>query len=140
MTVHQLHARGHLTGSIPAGGCITGFGWVSAGRTVAPPVPVNNCTDPGCLPNTNDASWRVLNVPHDFVVENNFSESASKSQGYLPFGKAWYRKHMTFPESAKVRWLSVAHASARVQRFHTLPFTLVSLYVVFQSLLRIVHV
>jgi beta-galactosidase len=38
---------------------------------------------------------RSLSLPHDFVVEGNFSEAADKSHGYLPFGVGYYRKHMS---------------------------------------------
>jgi beta-galactosidase len=38
-----------------------------------------------------------VDVPHDFVVEGNFSSSADKSHGYLPYGVGWYRKHFTPP-------------------------------------------
>lgn len=84
--------------------CESGPGWQSRGRNVSPtppPNPAGNCTDPGCLPSTDDSGWRSLDLPHDFVVENNFSQSADKSHGYLPYGKAWYRKHLTFPASAE---------------------------------------
>jgi len=90
---------GCWTGLIPSGGCNSGAtGWQSRGRHVAPPpppTPGTDCTDPRCQPGTDDSKWRVVNVPHDFVVEGNFSQSASTSQGYLPFGVAWYRKHFT---------------------------------------------
>jgi len=91
---------GCWTGSL-SGGCNAGAnGWQSRGRHVAPPPPPppgQSCTDPRCLPGTDDSAWRVVNVPHDFVVEGNFSSSASTSQGFLPFGVGWYRKHFTPP-------------------------------------------
>lgn len=39
------------------------------------------CTDARCLPGTDDSSWRSLSVPHDFVVEGNYSQSADMSHG-----------------------------------------------------------
>ena len=91
---------GCWTGTL-AGGCSAGAnGWQSRGRHVAPPpppAPGQDCTDPRCQPGTDDSAWRVVNVPHDFVVEGNFSQSASTSQGFLPFGVGWYRKHFTPP-------------------------------------------
>ena len=82
--------------------CQAGKGWVSRGRNgTAPPAPVPGmCSDPGCAPGTNDADWRVVNLPHDFVVENDPSQSADKSHGYLPYSSYWYRKHFTLPASA----------------------------------------
>jgi beta-galactosidase len=38
-----------------------------------------------------------VSLPHDFVVEGNFTPDASRSQGYLPFGRAWYRRHLAVP-------------------------------------------
>jgi hypothetical protein len=56
------------------GGCQPDSGWVSRGRAPsASPSPVPgpgpSCSDPRCLPGTDDSSWRTLNLPHDFVVE-----------------------------------------------------------------------
>ena len=50
---------------------------------------------------------RLLDLPHDFVVEGTFSPNASESQGYLPFGVGWYRKHLAVPADASGRsmWL-----------------------------------
>jgi beta-galactosidase len=38
-----------------------------------------------------------VNLPHDFVVENNVSQSADKSHGYFPGSKGWYRLHFEIP-------------------------------------------
>ncbi|WP_372785589.1 beta-galactosidase GalA [Phenylobacterium sp.] len=38
------------------------------------------------------SSWRELDLPHDFVVEGPFEESANVAQGYRPKGVAWYRR------------------------------------------------
>jgi beta-galactosidase len=54
-----------------------------------------------------DASWRGLNVPHDWAIEgatppsNPFSKSAATTGrgGYVPSGVAWYRKHFTLDQS-----------------------------------------
>ena len=40
----------------------------------------------------NDAAWRQLDLPHDFVVEGPFEETANVAQGYRPKGVAWYRR------------------------------------------------
>ena len=41
-----------------------------------------------------DASWRKLNVPHDWSIEGEFSEKnpATPAGGALPGGIGWYRK------------------------------------------------
>ena len=54
---------------------------------------------PQCDPGTDDrgAGWRGVNVPHDFMVEGVFSGANDISQGFLPYGVGWYRKHFTLP-------------------------------------------
>lgn len=49
----------------------------------------------------DDASWRVLNVPHDWSIEGKFSADnpTGKSGGFLPAGIGWYRKHFVLPAS-----------------------------------------
>lgn len=49
----------------------------------------------------NDSDWRVLNLPHDWSIEGNFSEEhpATPGGGALPGGIGWYRKRFTLPES-----------------------------------------
>lgn len=58
---------------------------------------------PQCNPKTNVSGWRVVNVPHDFMVERNFTPTASMSQGYLPFGVGWYRRRFVLPNVAESR-------------------------------------
>jgi len=45
-------------------------------------------------PEFDDANWRVLNVPHDWSIEGEFSleNPASPGGGALPGGIGWYRK------------------------------------------------
>lgn len=101
----------------PLGSCQTGDGWVSRGRHVTPtptPSPGANCADPRCAPGTDDSSWRTLSIPHDFVVEGNFTNSAGlMSHGYLPNdGVGWYRRHFSLPPAAPpptdALWLELA--------------------------------
>ena len=40
----------------------------------------------------DDSSWRKVDLPHDWVVEQPFDEKAQKAQGYRVRGVAWYRK------------------------------------------------
>ena len=42
----------------------------------------------------DDSAWRMLNVPHDWAIEGDFSASApsGNSGGALPGGVGWYRK------------------------------------------------
>jgi beta-galactosidase len=47
-----------------------------------------------------DASWRKLNVPHDWSIEGEFSEKnpATPGGGALPGGIGWYRKTFKISE------------------------------------------
>lgn len=54
----------------------------------------------------DDRAWRKLDLPHDWAVEQPFSESASFSHGFKAAGKnfpeksiGWYRKKITIPNS-----------------------------------------
>jgi hypothetical protein len=82
------------------GQCQAAKGWISQGRNATGPITPSKCTDSRCDPATNDSSWRVLNLPHDFVVEGTFTPTADKGHGYLPYGIGWYRRHFTVPSSA----------------------------------------
>ena len=93
------------------GKCVSGKGWVSRARTAPPPpppAPPGRCNQPYCEPGFDDGSWRVLDLPHDFVVEGNFSASASdKSHGFLPYNVGWYRRNFTLTsaDAAKSVWI-----------------------------------
>jgi len=55
----------------------------------------------------DDSGWRVLALPHDFVVEEPFDENANGDQGYHPKGVGWYRKSFTLPESDRGRYIEL---------------------------------
>ncbi|MFI5158277.1 MAG: sugar-binding domain-containing protein, partial [Sphingobacteriales bacterium] len=57
------------------------------------------------LTNFNDASWRNLNLPHDWSIEGKFSKDnpATPEGGALPGGIGWYRKTFIEPASAKTK-------------------------------------
>ncbi len=50
-----------------------------------------------------DASWRMLDLPHDWSIEGKFSKDnpATPEGGALPGGIGWYRKTFTVPASSK---------------------------------------
>jgi beta-galactosidase len=55
--------------------------------------------DGAAAPGFDDRMWRLLNLPHDWVVEQPFSEKASYSHGFRASGKGfpeksvgWYRR------------------------------------------------
>jgi len=65
-------------------------GWVSqAQNTSAPWLPSPS------QPGFDDSSWTVLDLPHDFEIGGNFSQSApSGGEGFLPYNVSFYRKHL----------------------------------------------
>lgn len=54
-------------------------------------------------PEYNDASWRNLNLPHDWSIEGYFDKRnpAGIDGGALPGGVGWYRKTFTVAASSK---------------------------------------
>jgi beta-galactosidase len=62
----------------------------------------------------DDRGWRVLNLPHDWVVEQPFDHSGSHSHGYKAIGRnfpeasvGWYRKEFVIPESDLGRRITI---------------------------------
>ncbi len=54
-------------------------------------------------PEYNDKHWRMVNLPHDWAIEGDFSASAPSGAGggALPGGVGWYRKHFRVKEPKK---------------------------------------
>jgi hypothetical protein len=50
-------------------------------------------------PSFEDATWRTLDVPHDWSIEGPFDQKspAGGAGAFLPAGVGWYRKHFTLP-------------------------------------------
>jgi beta-galactosidase len=55
----------------------------------------------------DDASWRKVNLPHDYVVEGTFNEKYANQWASLPTPRAWYRKRLKIPESMRFKRVSV---------------------------------
>ena len=51
-------------------------------------------------PAYNDSTWRRLELPHDWSIEQPYSPYLASCTGYLPGGIGWYRKHFTVEDSA----------------------------------------
>ncbi len=47
----------------------------------------------------NDTSWRQLDLPHDWAVEQPFDRQANESEGYHPRGIGWYRRQFRLDPS-----------------------------------------
>jgi beta-galactosidase len=44
-------------------------------------------------PEYDDSSWKLVDLPHDWAVEQPFDPKANISQGYRARGMGWYRKY-----------------------------------------------
>lgn len=63
----------------------------------------------------NDASWRVIDLPHDYSIEDipgtgspfDSTVIGGIDAGYLTSGTAWYRKSFFVPEEMKSREISI---------------------------------
>lgn len=47
----------------------------------------------------DDSSWRVVDLPHDYIVAESFDPHANANHGFLPLYPAWYRRHFYLPKS-----------------------------------------
>lgn len=55
----------------------------------------------------DDSAFREVPVPHDWSVEQPFSEQYSSGTGYLAGGVGWYRLHFKVPEEYQGKQLSL---------------------------------
>ena len=58
----------------------------------------------------NDASWRMLDVPHDWSIEGEYKRNnpMGGTAGYLPAGIGWYRKNFPVTPEMKGKHVEVA--------------------------------
>lgn len=52
-------------------------------------------------PTFNDASWKNIDLPHDYSIEQSYTPSGEAESGYLPGGVGWYRKTFSVDSSWK---------------------------------------
>jgi beta-galactosidase len=71
--------------------------------------------DGAAAPGFDDRSWRKLDLPHDWAVEQPFSPRASTSHGFKAIGRnfpdasvGWYRKKFFVPASDLGRHITIA--------------------------------
>lgn len=55
----------------------------------------------------DDSNWRLVDLPHDFVVEGPFDPNANGDQGYHPKGVGWYRKSFTLPTDDRGKYIEL---------------------------------
>jgi beta-galactosidase len=49
----------------------------------------------------SDNDWRLLNLPHDWSIEEPFSQEWASGTAFLPGGIGWYRKTFSMPAGEK---------------------------------------
>jgi len=55
----------------------------------------------------DDSSWRRLDLPHDWAIENAFDPEENASQGYRARGIGWYRRYLQLPASDRGRHIEL---------------------------------
>jgi beta-galactosidase len=73
---------------------------LQSGNDPAPPGYGSGVQGPAA-PNYDDSAWRTVHLPHDYIVEGTFTNTADRGHGYLPLTTAWYRQTFTIPASAQ---------------------------------------
>lgn len=58
-------------------------------------------------PEYDDTDWRLLNLPHDWAVENPFDSTANIAQGYRHRGIGWYRRSFKLSEYDKGKYIEL---------------------------------
>jgi beta-galactosidase len=58
-------------------------------------------------PSFDDSSWQTVDLPHDWSVEGPFDQKNYLSNGFLPRGVAWYRRHFKLDESDRGKYLAI---------------------------------
>src|SRR5580658_5525461 len=54
-----------------------------------------------------DGDWRLLNLPHDFSREGDFSQTNASCTAFLPGGIGWYRKTFVVPGDWQNKLVSI---------------------------------
>lgn len=49
------------------------------------------------IPAYDDKKWRILDLPHDWSIEEPLDPSLASATGYLPGGIGWYRRDIQVP-------------------------------------------
>jgi hypothetical protein len=70
-----------------------------------PPTECSKKIPSECSNEFDDAKWKTVRLPHDFVVEVEHNQSdQDKGHGYFPLGYSWYRKRFSNPDNQYKLW------------------------------------
>ncbi len=72
-----------------------------------PGKPVKHSDHAAAAADFDDSAWRVVQLPHDYIVEGKYDPHGDKARGFLPVYPAWYRRHFSLApaDSGKAVWL-----------------------------------
>ncbi len=59
------------------------------------------------MPEFDDSSWRIVNLPHDWSIEGPLGPEYSSGNGYAPGGVGWYRKHFKLDALIKNKLVTI---------------------------------
>ena len=66
-----------------------------------------NLGDGSAATDYNDSSWQNIDLPHDYSIEQAYSQTNEAESGYLPGGTGWYRKTFTLSADWKDKVITV---------------------------------
>lgn len=55
----------------------------------------------------NESSYKMINLPHDWAVEDGFYKNENSSQGFRRRGWGYYRKHFIIPEAWRGKHIEI---------------------------------
>ena len=58
-------------------------------------------------PEYDDSSWKQVNLPHDWAVEQPFDANANSAEGYRARGMGWYRKYFRLTPGDRGKHLEI---------------------------------
>lgn len=48
--------------------------------------------------NYGNEKWEKVNLPHDYIIDQDNDRNENSALGYLHYDNAWYRRHFTLPQ------------------------------------------
>lgn len=54
-----------------------------------------------CNSEYKDDVWEYVQLPHDYIIGQDNTESENNAHGYFHYDNAWYRKHFRLPENCE---------------------------------------
>lgn len=55
----------------------------------------------------NREKWEAVDLPHDYIINGEYSKDNNNALGYFKYDNGWYRKHFSLDESDKDRRITL---------------------------------